>query len=293
MGLFLLARQQNKMTCSCGKNHLQREGLFWQTNARKKARPDDKWVQRHEKRMIRKVKSLWKRQQDWLIDEMDKLSFLSKNSVDKEIEDLLNQIPHKEDLAEEIVAFMTIALKRGGKQIVKKLNMEKRFGIGFDVKNPAAKQFLEEKKDFELSDSQGNIDATTKRGLKKVLVEAHDEGLAYSKTATQIRALSDKGVFSTARAQMIATREIGVAYEEGNAEVMNDFRSRYPGRQVQKKWQTVNDERVTETHRQNQSMGWIDYNLEFTGTGDQHAPGSDNPRCRCFTRYEIPRKKKR
>jgi hypothetical protein len=266
--------------------------FFWKTNAKKLNRPDGTWIVRHEKRMIKKVRSIWKKQERWVVEEMKSLSFLQTNTVNDEIENLLNQIPHKNELAEEIVAFMRVAIKRGGKKIVKDLDLKKRFGIGFDISNPAAKKFLEDKEDFEISNSDGNIDATTKKGLKRVLLEAHDEGFAYGKTKKNIQALAKAGVFSPARAQLIATREIGVAYEEGNSEVMNDFRSRFPARQVKKKWQTVNDQRVTPRHRENQNDGWVDYSFVFSGTDDQHAPGSDNPRCRCFTRYDIPAQKK-
>jgi len=260
--------------------------------------PDYKWKIRQEKRMIKKIRGIFKKQQKWILKEMRNLSFFSensfkinKNSVDNEIMAMIGDLPEKPKLAREIVSFMRIALKRGGKRIVKDLKIKARYGIDFDVKNPRATEFLEKKEEWELSDFKGNIDGTTKKRLKTILVEAHESGASYEETAEKITKLSDQGVFSEARGQLIAVREIGVAYEEGNAEVMNEFRSKYPGRKTQKKWQTVNDARVTASHRANQGEGWVDYSVVFSGTGDQHAPGSDNPRCRCFTKYKIPRKK--
>ena len=254
--------------------------------------PDNKWKLRHEMRMRRKVQGILKKQRLWLEGKIESFSFLETNSVDSEIELILSQIPHKEELAEEIVAFMKIAINRGGKTIVKDMKMKSKFGIDFDITNPKATQFLEEKFDWEFSNMKGNIDGTTKAGIKKILVDAADTGKSYNETSKLIQAQGKAGVFSKARAQMIAVREIGVAYEEGNAEVMSDFRFKYPTRQTLKKWQTVNDSRVTATHRTNQAMGWIDYTMRFDGTGDSHAPGSDNPRCRCFTKYKIPAVKK-
>jgi len=269
---------------------------------------DQKYKQRQEKRMIRKIYSLLTKQRKWVESNMEDLSFfqekdkdkrenrlnpgmLQKNTIENEIEVLLDQLPYKKDLATEIVTFMKLAIKRGGKQLVKELDLKNEYGISFDVTNPRATQFLQEKEVWELSNAQGNIDGTTKKRLKGVLIDAHDTGKSYNETAKKIQGLSKAGVFSKERGKLIAVREIGVAYEEGNAEVINEFRSKYAGRQVLKKWQTVNDARVTATHKENQGNGWIDYNQAFTGTGDQHAPGSDNPRCRCFTKYKIPKKK--
>lgn len=56
---------------------------------------------------------------------------------------------------------------------------------------------------------------------------------------------------------------------------------------VMKYWSTVNDNRVTPTHTQNQNNGWIMLDEAFTGTGDKIAPASDNPRCRCAIEYKV------
>jgi len=262
-------------------------------------RPDWAFFDRTEKRFIRKVRSIFRKQRRWIEENSKELSFFQengiktmKNSIDDEIAVFLSQIPHKEELADEIVAFMRLAMKRGGKKIVKELKMKSRYGIAFDIKNPKATQFLEQKTLWEYSDALGNIDGTTKKGIQKILVEAHDSGASYTETAKKIQSQGRAGVFSRARGQMIAVREIGVAYEEGRDQVVQEFRQKYPVRQVLKKWQTVNDSRVTATHKTNQAMGWIDYSMLFDGTGDAHAPGSDNPRCRCFTKTKIPAVKK-
>lgn len=260
---------------------------FWKTNAVK--RPDQKWTDRQEKRMIRKVRSIWRKQRAYLLEESKKLSFLKKNSTDAEIDKLLNKLPYKETLAAEIVAFMKLAIKRGGTKIIKELKLGK-FGISFDVSNKRAVKFLKEKKEWELSTVAHNIDHTTKEGIKKILVDSVETGASYGATAKKIKDQSKAGVFSLDRAKMIAVRETGVAYEEGKSEVMSDFLKKYPKREVMKKWQTVNDERVTPTHSDNEGEGWVDYNYVYEATGgDLNAPGSDNPRCRCFTRYEIPK----
>lgn len=275
------------MKHQCGVDHETTfQNFFWQKNAPKLKRPDGAWLMRTEKRMIKKVEGIFKKQQKWLLEESQRLSFL-QNSIEQEVDDLVDELPYKRELADEIVVFMKSSMTRGGKSIVRRLKMKERFGIGFDILNPKATEFLQNKEDFELSNFAGNIDHTTKKLLKKVLIDAHDKGQSYNVTAKKIQELSTKGVFSRARAQLIAVRETGVAYEEGNAQVMNDFRVKFPTREVEKEWVTVNDGRVTPSHTKNQEMGWIHYNMEFVGTNDQHAPAEKNPRCRCFTAYNI------
>lgn len=265
--------------------------------------PDITWKTREEKRIIKKVFGIFMSQRKWIQKNMKELSFfqsgtesvrgIMKNTIDDEIEAFINRIPYKNKLATSIIDFIKIAMKRGGTKIVQELDMKSQYGISYRIDNPKARQILESRKDFELSNREGNIDSTTKKRIKEVLVSANISGESYNETAKKIEGLSDSGVFSKARGKLIAVREIGLAYEEGKAQVMNDFKSQFPDRQVLKKWQTVNDSRVTPTHRENQSLGWVDLSFVYDATGgDTEAPASDNPRCRCFMRHDIPKPKK-
>lgn len=208
------------------------------------------------------------------------------NSPEDEIDDILLKMPGQSTFTKGLVASVKLVLDKGGKTAVAEFGL-KKFGISFNLKHPGAVKYLKEKERFQLSDYRGTIHDTTKQGIKKILVRAAANGQSYQVTAEQIVAQGEAGVFSTKRAQLIATREIGVAYEEGNALPIRDFRNRYPDRVVMKFWQTVEDDRVTEKHRKNQDDGWIPVEQKFSGTGDDKAPGSDNPRCRCFTKYNI------
>ena len=203
-----------------------------------------------------------------------------------EVERILANLPGKETLADAIVVTGSATMLKGGKNIVKKLKLGE-FGISFTLKNPNAIRFLAAKKTLELSNFRGNISNTTKDRVQAIIVSAVDSGASYQQTAELIRDQATSGIFSKARGEMIATREAGVAYEQGNKIPVDEFRTKNPQYSVIKYWQTVEDDRVTETHKQNQDDGWIDFGQAFSGTGDQQAPGSDNPRCRCFTKYDT------
>lgn len=214
---------------------------------------------------------------------------LQTNALEDEVNRIVNNIPMKAALAEEVVAYMTTSMDKGGQSSVKKLKLGK-FGISWNIKNKKAIEFLNAKKTLELSNKYGNIHSTTKDRIKTILIDAANSGQSYQKTAQLIAEQGEAGVFSHARAQLIATREIGVAYEKGNNIPVREFQEKYPDRTVKKWWQTVNDDRVTPECHANQEASDEKKGLELDKnfpSGDDVAPRYGNPRCRCFTKYEI------
>lgn len=279
--------------CSCSKVKADNFAHWISRNIALSARPDGKFIRTQEKRLKKKVLGYFKKQQDWILKEIESLSLfnedgflLSRNGIRDEINNIMENFPFKVAMAETIIASMRTSLLKGGKNSVKKLKLGD-FGISFDLKNREALKFLGGKLSHELSNYRGTIHQTTVDRISKILYDAADRGLSYQKTAELIIDQGEEGVFSQARGELIATREIGIAYEKGNNIPVKEFRLKNPDRVVEKAWQTVGDDRVTPKHRENQSDGWIIFEGRFTGTGDEHAPGSDNPRCRCATKYQI------
>lgn len=261
-------------------------------NLTMRQRVNGRWILRTEKRLAKRLKKLFRKQSEWIIKNMrslfDRKASYRANAQgdDESINRFLDDMPHKADLTEEIVLVMNESLDRGAKQIMKELP-EIKESIGFDIINREAARFLGKKKTLELSNYRGNIDGTTKGRILDILRSALHSGQSYEETSYQIAEQTDAGVFSQARGELIAVREIGIAYETGNRIPIDQFTLSNPDRVVLKFWQTVEDERVTKPHRKNQSDGWIPLAQTFSGTGDQQAPGSDNPRCRCTTKYRI------
>ena len=257
-------------------------------------RPNGKFINRQERRLISKLKGIWKWQAEYVIDKMKNVSIfrqqkVSANAVEDEFNRIINNLVGKQALTEEILFYMSVSMDKGGTTSVKKLKLL-QFGISFDLKNKKAIDFLNAKKTLELSNYRGNIHSTTQDALRKILLDAANSGQSYQETAKLIALQGQAGVFSPARGQLIATREIGVAYETGNNIPIQDFQLKYPDREVRKWWQTVGDNNVTPECKENQEAsddaGGLNIAAPFP-SGDDHAPRYGNPRCRCRTEYEI------
>ena len=268
-------------------------GLSVERNGALKRRPDGRWIRSREKRMIRKLRTQWRAQRDWIIDNLDSIADLyaeetnapNEKKIQIRIEDYIKDMPKKESVAMSIVGGMSGAMKRAGDKIVKKFKLE-QFGISFSLDNPNAKSFLKKKTILELSNGSGTIDATTKKGIQKILVDGVSEGATISQISVRIRDQYDNGVFSVARGELIAQTELGRAYGQGNRIPMDEFEQNVEGQHVEKKWQTVGDDRVRATHKSNQDEGWIVLKQNHVGTNEQQAPSKDFG-CRCVEGYQI------
>lgn len=257
-------------------------------------RPDGKYIDRQERRLISKLRTTWQKQQDFVLDRMKNVSVFRQrnflnNALDDEIDRITNNLPGRDELVEDIIFYMRESMGRGGKTSVKNLKLAK-FGISFDLQNKKAIDFLNAKKTLELSNYRGNIHTTTKDRLRKILLDAAKSGQSYQETAKLIAEQGQAGVFSFERGQLIATREIGIAYEKGKNIPVQEFQDKYPDRKVKKWWQTVNDDRVTPECKKNQEASEQRKGLDLAAlfpSGDLTAPRAGNPRCRCFTYYQI------
>jgi len=251
-------------------------------------RADGKFIRTNEKRLRKRLALLWKKQMEWVIEEMGGLPQFQTNAATPQ--DFVEGMPEQKAIAETIVASMRVSLAKGGKTILKKLKLGD-FGISFSLQNKEAIRFLGNKLSHELSNYRGNIHKTTTDRISKILRDAAADGRSYSETSKLIQKQAKSGVFSQARGELIATREIGVAYEKGNDIPTREFRAKFPDRRVLKLWRTVGDDRVTPQCRANEGEGWIDYSQEFS-SGDEIAPRDNHPRCRCFTERKIIAPKK-
>jgi hypothetical protein len=258
------------------------------------AMPDARFRMALDRVAAKRIRKVLLGQMKWLTKNIDRLPPFSAKSVyrlerktlNSEIDDFLSGMPGNPSLVKAIITSSGAAMLKGGRTRIKKTGLAK-FGSTFSLKNPDAIRYLKGVRDFQLSQASGTIDHVTKMRIKDILVDSAENGLSYTETSRRIQEQATAGVFSQSRGELIATRETGIAYEKGNRIVMDDFTHAHPEATVLKKWATVNDDRVTPTHTQNQDDGLIPMAQAFSGTGDQEAPGSDNPRCRCATDYEV------
>jgi hypothetical protein len=86
------------------------------------------------------------------------------------------------------------------------------------------------------------------------------------------------------RAHLIAVTELGNAFEDGSLGAAR--RMAAMGLEMEKKWLTVGDQRVSEGCRTNQAAGWIPIDRPFPSGHDRplRFPG-----CRCTAQYQRKR----
>lgn len=276
-----------------GVYHMERKAIAL------KRRPNARFLQAEEYRLERNLAKYWAEQIKYIVEDMKDLSIfatefrsteLSKKEIkllDNEIDEMIKLMPRQEEIADAIAATSARVMLKGGRFSIRKYKLG-TINISFNLKNELALRYLRSKRDIMLSDRQGSINKTTKDRLLGILKNGVNDGKSYTQLAKEIVALSDKGVFSASRAQMIATNEIGKAYEFGNYVPVQEYSER-TGKRVKKYWNTVRDNNVTkecEANELHNGGNGIELDEAFP-SGDAVAPRSSHPRCRCNVTYDV------
>lgn len=154
--------------------------------------------------------------------------------------------------------------------------------IAFDLANPRAVAYLEQHGFGLIS----QIDSVTRGNIATIVTNGIDEGWSYNRIAREISSLYREMAVGRpqqhidSRAHLIAVTEMGNAYEAGNSIVVQDLQD--AGLQMEKKWWTVGDDRVSQGCRDNQAEGWIPVSQPFQSG---HMQPLRFPGCRCTTLY--------
>ncbi len=218
-----------------------------------------------------------------LLDTKSATVFLYKKDLQSDIYNELARSGLNEELAEEVIRYMGLSLIAGNKTLVMSLKQPKSFL--FSLKDPQIVRILAERKKYELSNYRGNLTGTTKEKIAEVVAKTVMDGGSIDDIKKAIMLQAEKGVFSNARAELIAITEVGKAFGESQQMTARSI-SNATGRQIFKRWITVGDDKVRATHARNASLGWVDINQAFEGTGDAIAPSSDF-RCRCTMAHSF------
>lgn len=155
--------------------------------------------------------------------------------------------------------------------------------MSFDIQNPAVLEYMRNFREIQLSNYAWSIPYTTKNAVIGELRRWVSERLSYTEIANNITAL-EPSVFSRSRSKVIAVREVGNAYEHGNYVPMYEAKER--GLTIKKYWTTSHDDKVTERCRENEAEWWVWLNHVW-GSWDEQTPRDSNPRCRCYTKFEL------
>lgn len=155
---------------------------------------------------------------------------------------------------EPLDAAARAALLAGGASTYGELGM---LGVAFDLANPRAVEYLRHHGAARVT----MINQTTRTEIRKLVVQAADEGMSYSRLARTIRDRFDgfaglqPQLHIHNRAELVAVTEVGDAYSEANLIVGKTLQD--AGERMENYWLTVGDGRVSAGCAQNQAAGWI------------------------------------
>lgn len=235
-------------------------------------RPNGRKLRRMERTLERQITPVLEKQRKHILEKARSL-FNEKQTNSQKIDIILEIVDETNDeIVDATMSNASRAMLLGASYRIQSLELAK-IGISFNLGHPLAERYLEHDRRVLL---ESVLPQTTKDQIKPILLDALQTGQSYDATAEKI---SSAFSLSPERSQMIAVNEIGNAYEEGNMIPMRDLADQ--GNKVEKYWSTVQDDKVTPTHTQNEDDGWIGIDDTFSGTGDERAPASDNPNCRC------------
>lgn len=269
-------------------------------------RQDGRFFDRMERRLARRVRERWSKQVSYLLTELKEFDFfkedgksvriMTKAQFNNNFKLLMDNMPEREGLVDDIEEHAKITILRGGRTSARRVNNSlgrlkgirgesKSITVSFDLRNRETTRYLSELRVLHLSNYRGSIDKTTRDGVLNVIKRGVDDGVAYTEMAKRIRDQVDSGLFSKARAEMIAVNQMAKAYEHGNSLPPLEA-SQLTGEEMFKSWNTVGDDNVTVQCQANENEQWIPM-LEGFASGDAHAPRGSHPRCRCSTLYEF------
>lgn len=154
--------------------------------------------------------------------------------------------------------------------------------MSFSLQNPRAVAWLQDYGAQRVT----KINETTRQYIKTVITEGVERGWSYDQMARAIIeryrefAVGRPQQHIKSRAHLIATTEVGEAYCEGNLQMAQMLQD--AGFVMEKRWQTVGDDRVSAVCRGNEAQGWIALNLPFQSG---HMRPLAHPACRCDCLY--------
>lgn len=236
-----------------------------------RTRKNGRALRRKSRKLEKKVQRGLEEQKRYVIQKTKK--FAKEKGLSEQIDRIFAGLPDKQ-MIKDIIFSAGDAMTFGALSRIKESRLGD-IGITFDLDHPEAEKYLKTSRPLVLA----KMKDTVKEHIKPILIRGIEQGISPLELAKEI---SENFAFSKSRSLMIATNEIGTAYGKGNFIVMQDVEKE--GYKAKKKWSTTGDDRVTDECRSNGGQGWIKLKKNFN-SGDDFAPRSSHPRCRCDTLY--------
>ncbi len=182
-----------------------------------------------------------------------------------------------------LIEILNKAFEKGGKlQFSDLVDKQTNLGIGFNVNNPRATQWIQNR----AAEMVTNINDTTKKRIRQILSDAAEKGWDYKQTAKMIKSefdgfagkLGQKHIRN--RAELVALTETSEAFAQSAREAAKQVQE--VGVPMEKYWSNTGDGRVSDKCRTNTRAGWIDMDSLFPSG---HMTEPRFPGCRCKVLY--------
>lgn len=179
-----------------------------------------------------------------------------------------------------LTEMMGNGLALGAAQVIADLEVD----YAFQLSNPRAVAYIEQNGALRVA----GINDTTQSAIRNIVTQGTREGWSYDRVAREINrqftefAVGRPQEHIKSRGHLVAITEMGNAYEAGSAVVIDDLQA--AGLEMEHKWLTVGDDRVSDGCRENQAEGWIPYSQAFQSG---HARPLRFPGCRCTLLYRM------
>lgn len=230
--------------------------------------------------LAKQLAVLFNRQSRALLAKLGTMRKYFAESAQDDFNDLFDDatLDTSSDMQEAIQKSIESALLSGGKSLIRDF----RATVNFNLTNPRAIAYT---KNYAATAITG-IDDTTKDDIRRIILAGISDGASYSEIASNIKARYTQYAAGVpqrhirSRAELIAVTEVGNAYQAGNLVAAREMAE--AGINIQKRWLTSNDNRVSDGCTDNQSDGWIDIDTEHTSG---HMTPLRFPGCRCVEQY--------
>jgi hypothetical protein len=178
-----------------------------------------------------------------------------------------------------IQALAETAIQAGARATIADLGAD----ISFNLANPRAVAFLERYGAERVT----KINQTTRKAIHDMVTRGMELGLPYDQVAEEISSRFSEFAVGMpqrhieSRAHLVAVTEAANGYEEGSRSAVGELEA--AGIEIEHKWLTVGDSRVSDGCRSNQAAGWIPNGQAFP-SGHERPPRF--PGCRCTALYQ-------
>lgn len=232
-----------------------------------------------QEKYIKTIERMFWRWYKKVLSDLESNTELKYNDIFIDQKQFINKEVSNKDL-DEYGTMMSDGFKIGAKQLNKSFKKDIRVDTTFSVDPWDALKYSNEYAGSRIS----GIDEYSKKRINNLVSTGLEKGWWYNKLAEELKRDFS---FSSYRANLIASQEIGEAYLNWKDRQFAKYTREY-GQKGWKHWVSHRDDKTTEGCLGNDNAGWIPYDQEFP-SGHMKPTRFVGCRCNCVYRLFDPR----